>query len=158
MRVLVAGFDKYEVTDDGRVISHHGRHPRELVGRPDGKGYLSVTLADNKRHQSIRIHRLVATAFIPNPTNLPCVRHLDGNPKNNRADNLAWGTYQDNENDKKRHGTYDLRRNGKLRAEDRARVRQLWAEGVSQEEIASTFDVSRPTITRLLNSSTWSGM
>jgi len=32
------------------------------------------------------------------------VRHLDGNPKNNRAENLAWGTSLDNEADKARHG------------------------------------------------------
>lgn len=44
------------------------------------------------------IHRLVATMFIPNPENKPCVDHIDTNIHNNRADNLRWTTYKENNN------------------------------------------------------------
>lgn len=40
--------------------------------------------------KSIRIHRLVAKAFIPNPDNLPEVNHKDENKLNNNASNLEW--------------------------------------------------------------------
>ncbi|MFC8563503.1 NUMOD4 domain-containing protein [Peribacillus frigoritolerans] len=42
------------------------------------------------------VSRIVATAFIANPNNLPVVLHLDNNPKNNTVDNLRWGTQLDN--------------------------------------------------------------
>ena len=48
------------------------------------EGYLGVQLSILKKNRHFYIHKLVATAFIPNPDNLECVGHLDGNRKNNK--------------------------------------------------------------------------
>ena len=42
------------------------------------------------------MHRLVATAFIPNPDNLPEVNHKDKNKSNNHIDNLEWTSMREN--------------------------------------------------------------
>lgn len=54
-----------------------------------------VTLGIKGKHvkQSVkRIHRLVATAFIPNPNNYPVVNHKDKIRNNNCVENLEWCT------------------------------------------------------------------
>lgn len=44
----------------------------------------------------IRIHRIIATAFIPNPDNLPEINHIDGVKDNNNVNNLEWVSHRDN--------------------------------------------------------------
>lgn len=53
-------------------------------------GYYSVILCSHYKKKTIRIHRLVAEAFIENPANLPMVNHKDENKLNNEASNLEW--------------------------------------------------------------------
>lgn len=157
----IPGFPGYAVTRDGRVLSWRTNFGfraecRELSPGKDAKGYRGLILcATDGTRRSVRVHRLVAESFVPNPMRLPCVRHLDGNPENNVAENLAWGTYKDNEEDKIAHGTWHLRKTGKLSEEDRHEIFKLWHRGVSQKDIAKRFKVSRPTVTRLLNGTTW---
>ena len=157
----IQGFPGYLVTAGGHVLSclkNFGMKNTFSRLRPstDAKGYLGLTLCGpNGKRRKVRVHRLVAEAMIPNPKNLPCVRHLDGDPSNNALENLAWGTYVQNEHDKRRHGTYEARRGGKLTEVDRCHVASMSASGLSQKAIAEKFGVSRPTITRLLNGSTW---
>ena len=43
-----------------------------------------------------RIHRIVAKLFVPNPDNKPCVDHINGDKHDNRAVNLRWVTYKEN--------------------------------------------------------------
>lgn len=75
-----------------------------------GPGYRQICLG--KRYVQ-SVHVLVLLAFVgPCPEGMEC-RHLDGNPANNRLDNLCWGTGSENWNDKRRHGTLNI-----LRGED----------------------------------------
>ena len=63
----------------------------------NGRGYLKVFLpAPDGKRKSLRVHRLVAEAFVPNPDGLPVVDHDDGNKLNNNASNLVWVTHQEN--------------------------------------------------------------
>jgi DNA-binding CsgD family transcriptional regulator len=151
----IKGFSNYAVDENGVVYSYFYNRP--LEGRSNKGGYMSYHLKSDigKRINKLG-HRLVAEAFIPNPDNLPIVRHLNNNPSDNRKSNLCWGTYQDNELDKIEHGTYDLRRSGKLSKEDREKIIDMYKNGYRQKELAVMYNVSRPTITRLINGTTWS--
>jgi hypothetical protein len=69
-------------------------------------GHLKVTLTVNGVYHQRLVHRLVMEAFVG-----PCpegqeVRHLDGHPANNRLENLAYGTRQDNMLDVLRYGVH----------------------------------------------------
>lgn len=80
----VRSLDRIVVMRNGRKRPTRGKMLKE---RPTYNGYVRVQLrADNDYY----IHRLVASAFIPNPDNLPQVNHKDENKRNNRADNLEW--------------------------------------------------------------------
>lgn len=47
--------------------------------------------------ETCMIHRLVASAFIPNIDNKPTINHMDGNKQNNSVSNLEWNTYTENQ-------------------------------------------------------------
>ena len=82
-------YNNYVVFKTGDVFNLHGV---KIIGKIDKCGYHEVIL-NGKQY---RVHRLVSEAFIPNPNNLPCVNHKDGNKQNNSVDNLEWVTYSEN--------------------------------------------------------------
>ena len=61
------------------------------------KGYYVVNLyygkKGNKKYKTLKIHRLMAKAFIPNPLNLPLINHKNGDRSDNRIKNLEWCDY-----------------------------------------------------------------
>lgn len=75
-----------EVRRDGKI-----KAPHRLKG-----GYLVINVNVNGKHTTGLVHRLVASAFVPNPDNKPEVNHIDGNKENNCADNLEWVTPKEN--------------------------------------------------------------
>ena len=129
----IQGFEGlYQVSNLGRVKSFRRSTkfgaPDELILHPSiiSSGYAVVTLYSEKGRAKRQVHRLVASAFIPNPNNFPCVNHKDENKLNNFVENLEWCTYQYNNN----YGT------AKIRAIETAShpIRQMT---INKEEIAT---------------------
>lgn len=81
------GLDRRKVSEERIIRGAKNRH-----------GYRKVSLRRDGRTYQVSVHRLVATAFLPNIANYPCVNHKDENPSNNRAENLEWCTYKYNVN------------------------------------------------------------
>ncbi len=84
----------YEISTFGNVRNKISGHL--LKGMETEKGYLTVVLQFKSKRKRVKIHRLVAEAFIPNPLNLPQVNHIDEDKKKNLLNNLEWCTNQYN--------------------------------------------------------------
>lgn len=91
----------YEVSDLGNVrsVAHkvniksgkqRNSPSRVLVQKTVRNGYRQVGLSQYGKSKWVGVHRLVATAFVPNPEGLPQVNHINENKTDNRADNLEW--------------------------------------------------------------------
>lgn len=86
----VVGFPSYRVSRDGVIVNSAG-HP--LATYTTKRGYVTTTLGYGN---SVKVHRVVAMAWIPNPNEYPQVNHIDGNKSNNAASNLEWATDSQN--------------------------------------------------------------
>lgn len=98
-KYLVLGTANWFVTEDAEVTIEYRNHEGELIktkvvkqytkGGHTGKPYICLSTQEY-------VHRVVATAFIPNPENKRTVNHKDMNPFNNHVSNLEWATYSEN--------------------------------------------------------------
>lgn len=78
----------YAITEDGQVWGYKRKHWLALT--PDKDGYLTVKLSKNNIGKRVRVHRLVAETYIPNPDSLLEVNHKDEDKTNNCVSNLEW--------------------------------------------------------------------
>ena len=96
----VIGFEGlYWVNDLGQVITKNWRNTgKEAILKPatDNKGYLRVALMKNGKLHTLKVHRIVAQAFIPNVENKPQVNHKNGIKTDNTVGNLEWCTHREN--------------------------------------------------------------
>lgn len=92
---VVEGWDNYVVTSCGRVFRKDGKEVSQvLTGEPQ---YKYVNLRQEKRHKLIRVHRLIALAFLPVVEGKAFVDHIDRDKFNNNASNLRWATASENQ-------------------------------------------------------------
>ena len=83
-------YPKHEVSNTGKVRVRESRRRNnigiELKQKTDKDGYKSVAI----NRTTVRVHRMVAEAFIPNPNSNEVVHHKDNSKDNNDASNLEW--------------------------------------------------------------------
>lgn len=86
---------KYLISNLGNLKSIIRKVPKILI-TTNNKGYLYISRKINNTYKIFAIHRLVATAFIPNIENKPQVNHVNGVKTDNRVTNLEWCTKSEN--------------------------------------------------------------
>lgn len=145
----------YQVSNMGRVrsLNYRGKVGNIHILAPsfNKQGYLKLHLVKDKKITTIRIHRIVAEAFIPNPDNLPQINHKDENKTNNfvwvnedgtidpEKSNLEWMTPKDNTN----WGTCIKRRSLKRREKQCKPVAQIAPDGTIVKIWPSTREAGR---------------
>ena len=94
----IDGYEKYYVSSLGRIKSLKHKKEKILTAFPNNKGYYRVCLSHNGVSRHFLVSRLVAAAFCENddPQHKTTVDHIDGDVKNNRADNLRFLSQRDN--------------------------------------------------------------
>lgn len=113
----------------------------KLTPTPVHNGYYTVKIIHR-----VKVHRLIALAFIPNPNNYPIVCHKDNNPTNNKPENLYWGTQS--------HNMQQMVRDGRQRKSKivkyKSQVLSLHHHGFSTQEIIDSLGISKTSIRRII--------
>lgn len=149
----------YRISNHGTITSTKTTRARALKQHARAEGHLSVCLyMGAQRLPERQVHRLVMQTFVgPCPEGME-VRHLDGNPANNRLDNLEYGTRKQNMEDSRNHGTIPRgeARPGALLTDELVReIRARHANGESYASIARTMAASSSVVRAAAIRRTW---
>ena len=150
----VAECDRYEVSNLGNV--RHKKRGKTL--RPSLRhGYPYIQLGDPSRKRNI--HQLVCAAFHgPRPDGCYAC-HRNDVKTDNRAENLYWGTPQQNADDAVGNGRIvrgEAVNNAKLTWSEVEEMRELYAEGnISYRELAERYGVTKRTALLAVTGATW---
>jgi hypothetical protein len=163
LRKKIKGWDKYEITSDGRIFSLDYRRTREIKEmKPQINkcGYKIIILMNNGKYKHFRLHRLVSETFIPNKKNKPFINHKDGDKLNNNVNNLEWCSKSENEQHAFRTGLKNHRgekhNQSKLTEKDVKLIRKYVKNvGMTYPTISKLFDVKPVTISGIINKHIW---
>ena len=138
------------------------RYSRIMSPAKDRDGYFRVQAYRNSKRKLVGLHVLMLETFVgPRPGGY-VTRHLNGNKKDNRLCNLAWGTAAENQQDTVKHGNCYLSRccgsknyAAKLTELDVRWIRYLRKAGVKLRELAGGFHISQTNIEDIVYRKTW---
>lgn len=137
--------NNYLINKEGKVYSLYTN--KFIKPTKSKSGYLYITFNDNKK---IRLHRLIALAFIPNPNNYLEINHIDGNKENNNINNLEWCSREQNRKHAIKLGLLKCKENVKqkfMRKDvTKEKCLELQNKGYKKYQIAKILNCSTTTI------------
>lgn len=149
-------YSHYRIYPDGRIYSEFIN--RFVTPTHDSGGYLQVTLRDDLgNRKTIKVHRLIASAFIPNLDESREINHKDFNKENNSFNNLEWCSRQYNVNYNFIHRNYikQIEKVSPLGREQVKVIPEMMQYGFSIKLISKLFNVGHITIRNIIAGKTW---
>lgn len=149
-------YSNYRIYPDGRIYSEFIH--RFITPAFDSKKYLQVTLVnDLGERKTIKLHRLVASAFLPNLDEKREINHKDFDKTNNSVENLEWcdKNYNVQYNFNHRDYTEQIEKVSPLSREQVMVIPELIDKGFSIKLIAKLFHVGHITIRNIIAKRTW---
>lgn len=146
----------YEASNLGRIRNVYTGRVRSQTTQRSGHKLISLWVGHRK---SFHVHRLIALAWCDGYSEGLVAAHWNGDPSDNRPENLRWTTQKDNLADQLRHGTRPrgtARPNAKLNDDSVREIRRLNKSGVGQPTLAKQFGVSQRAIVQVLKGLSWS--
>ena len=166
----VPGFPLYEASDNGSIRSVSRVCASSLKGQPTvfragvtlkkticSSGYNYVTLYADGKMYSKKVCHFIALAFYGERPVGAQIRHLNGNPSDDRPENLRYGTPSENQRDRIAHGT-DLRgsKNPASKLDEVSVMTIASLKGISSSYVvARSFGVSPTTIQKIWAGRSW---
>ena len=165
----VQGYEgMYRISSCGNLMTV--KNGKEKIVRliMDNKGYYRYSFYKDSKARTVKIHRLVAQTFIPNPENKPQVNHINGIKTDNRVENLEWMTNIENMYHSKVNGlrkgkmpSAENHQNAKLTNENVRYIRNVYKKNCRQfggGALAKIYGVNISTIIDLVNRKTYASV
>lgn len=154
---------RYFISTFGRLITVAWKgtdQTRVMKPALDANGYLRTMIIQNGRTRTVKMHRLVAQAYLPNPLNSPEVNHKSMTKDDNRVENLEWATGKQNvqhafkTSGRTMQGTKAP--NAKLTEAQVLEIRAKYVPRLySATRLAKEYSVSQPTVKAILQRRHW---
>lgn len=137
----------YSATEDGRIYRHPRKRSKEgFLKIRTNTVYQRVPLLKDGITTYHHVHRLVASAYLPNPLKKPQVNHKNSNKHDNRVENLEWVTWKENWDHARDNGAYI---GIMLSEEEKVRLCELYFGGShTRQQLAKQFGVSLASVGR----------
>ena len=148
MRENIIRYSLYTIREDGVITSHKGKTIN--TWKENNTGYhLFRTRYSDGNVKCFRLHRILAECFIPNPENLPFVKHKDDDKDNNSLANLEWGKNPDNVKEGYDNGCYQFKqRSHKIKVTSHDTCEVLYFK--SLRSLAENLSLNRKNVASVL--------